>query len=106
MISDERMTKALTFLAETDESSADLKTDVARKEYALDLAKRRLYLESSGAVEERKAKAEVSDVVQLAVEAHLKAIVAFERVRAKRTTEAMIVDTWRSVNANRRSGNV
>lgn len=106
MITEDRCSKALRYLTDTDESSADLKTDVARKEYALDLAKKRVFLVADGAVEQRKAIAEVSQDVQTAVESHLKAIVAFERVKAKRTTEALIVDTWRSVNANRRSGNV
>lgn len=106
MISDERMTKALTYLVDTDESSADLQTEVVRKEYVLDLVKKRMFLTADGGVEQRKAIAEVSDDVQNAVAEHLKAIAAFERVRAKRKTEAMIVDTWRSVNANRRSGNV
>lgn len=106
MIPDARCNKALHYLADTDESCAELKTDVLRREYALDLAKKRVFLLAAGNIEERKATAETSNDVQTAVVEHLKATVAFEKVRAKRTTEAMIVDTWRSVNANRRSGNV
>lgn len=106
MIPDNRCSKALHYLADTDEECAVLKTDVQRKEYALDLAKRRVFLVADGNIEERKARAECSPDVQTAIAAHLDALVAFERVKAKRATEAMIVDTWRSVNANRRSGNV
>lgn len=106
LIPDARCSKALHYLADSDEECALLKTDVLRKEYVLDLAKKRVFLVADGNIEERKATAECSADVQAAVEAHLKATVAFERVRAKRATEAMIVDTWRSVNANRRSGNV
>lgn len=107
IVTDERCQKAIDYLVKTDEESAELKTDVARKEYALDLAKKRMYLESEGKnVEERKATAEISMDVQLSVEAHLKAMVTFEKVKARRVTAALIVDTWRSVNANRRSGNV
>ena len=106
MISEKRCAKALSFLATTDERVADLKTDVARQEYMLDLVKKRVFLTADGGVEERKAVAEVSTEVQVAVEVHLNAMVKYERMRAKRTTEALIVDTWRSVNANRRSGNL
>jgi len=106
VVTDERCNRALQYLAKTDEDCAVLKTEVLRKEYVLDLAKKRVFLISDGNIEERKATAEVSGDVQGAIEAHLKATLAFEKVRAKRATEAMIVDTWRSVNANRRSGNV
>jgi hypothetical protein len=107
IVSDERCSKAIDYLVATDEPCAKLKTDVAAREYALDLAKKRMFLESEGSsVEARKATAEVSMDVQFAVEAHLKAIVAFETVRARRATAAMIVDTWRSCNSNRRVGNL
>lgn len=106
MIKDSRCSVALHYLADTDEACAELKTDVARKEYALDLAKKRIFLEATGNVEERKAQAEVSAQVQSAVIAHLEATLAYEKLRAKRTTEALLIDTWRSVNANRRTGNI
>lgn len=106
IIDDQRCQKAIDYLIKTDELSAQMKTDVAAKEYALDLAKKRVFLTADGNVEERKAIAETSADVQTAVEAHCKSLLAFERVRARRTTAALIVDTWRSVNANRRSGNV
>jgi hypothetical protein len=104
MVTDERCTKALTYLAETDQLAAELKTDVARKEYAADLARKRVFLTADGNNEERKAIAEVSVDVQTAEDEFAKATLAYERVRAKRTTEAYIIEVWRSVNANRRQG--
>jgi hypothetical protein len=106
IVSDGRCQKALDYLIHSDEDCAKLKTAVAEKEYMLDLAKKRVFLSAEGNIEERKAIAEVSNDVQEAVLAHLKALVAFEQVKARRTTAALLVDTWRSVNANRRTGNI
>lgn len=106
ILSDERCSKALRYLTETDESSADAKTDVARKEYAVELVKKRMFLTTEGSVEHRKALAETSPEVQAAIGELLNAIVAFEKVKAKRQTEALVVDVWRSVNAARRVGNI
>jgi hypothetical protein len=106
IVSDERCQKAIDYLVKTDEESAELKTDVARMEYSLDLEKKRAFLVADGNVEERKAHAELAPETQAAINAHLKALLAYERIRAHRTTAALVVDTWRSVNANRRVGNV
>lgn len=105
MIAEDRCSRALTYLATTDEPAAELKTDVARKEYAMDLARKRVFLTAEGNNEERKAQAETSDDVRKAFDAYTEALLAYERMRAKRATESMIVDVWRSVNANRRQGN-
>ena len=106
MIADERCGKALHYLASTDEDAAELKTEVARKEYLVELARKREFLSAEGSVEARKALAEVSDSVKQAQDNYLTALLSFEKIRAKRVTEALIVETWRSVNANRRAGNV
>jgi hypothetical protein len=106
MISDERCGKALTYLASTDEEAAELKVSVARKEYLLDLARRKVFLSSAGNIEERKAQAEMSSDVGSAMDEYLQSMLEHERVKAKRLTEALVVETWRSVNANRRIGNV
>jgi hypothetical protein len=106
MISDDRCSKALTYLAQTDETAAELKTQVARKEYLLDLARRKMFLGFSGSIEARKAQAEISKMVGEAMDEYLQAMLEHERVKSKRLTEALVVETWRSVNANRRIGNI
>lgn len=106
MISDDRCTKALQYLAETDVRSAELKADVARKEYAVDLARKRVFLVADGNNEERKATAETSQDVQTAHDKWVEAMLDYERVKAKRATESFVIEVWRSVNANRRIGNV
>ncbi len=101
-ISDERLQKALTYLAETDEESAMLKTDVERQEYIKKRTRAIGFLSAAGNVEERKAKAEVSDEVESAEHDYTRALQKHEAMAAKRKTEALIVEVWRSCNANRR----
>lgn len=106
MISEEQCENALKYLASTDETGAILKGNVARSEYLAKLARAKVFLLSEGSVEARKATAEVSTEVQKAEDDYCTAVVEFEKVRAKRATRELIVETWRSVNANRRHGNV
>ena len=53
----------------------------------------------------RKSHAEVDLSVQKAEDTRAKAIVAYEKVlRAKRQTEALIVEVYRTTEASRRQG--
>lgn len=107
IVGEERLEKALRFLAESDQISADLKAQVERHEYACKLARARMFLLSTeSSVEARKADAEKSHDVQDAEGKRCDCIQEFERLRAKRTTETLIVEVWRSVNANRRQGTI
>jgi hypothetical protein len=105
-ISDDRLEKALKYMATTDESAAELKADVERAEYRCKLARAREFVTADGSVEARKAVAEMSESVQQAEDQRCKAIVEFEKVKAKRQTEALIVEVWRTCSANSRQGNV
>jgi len=104
MITEDRLQKALTYLAETDEELAQLKANVERAEYLKKRVRAAVFLSASGPVEERKAKAEVSQEVENIERDYTRALVAYEHIAAKRKTEALIVDVWRSINANRRQG--
>lgn len=105
MISDERLSKALTYLAETDEEAAMLKANVERGEYIKKRVRAAEFLSADGkSVEERKAKAEVSKEVEAAEHDYTRALQAYEHIAAKRKTEALVVDVWRSISANRRQG--
>jgi L-lactate utilization protein LutB len=106
VIQEDRCARALAYLAETDEKAAELKAQVARKEYGAKLARSKVFLVSEGSVEARKAMAETSQDVQQAEGELADSILEFEKVKAKRATEELIVDVWRSVSANRRQGNV
>ena len=102
MISTDRLQKAMTFLAETDEPCANLKADVARKEYLTKLAEAKAFHLTEGSVEARKAEAKASLGVQEAYDVYFKMIAEYERLKAKRETETLVVEVWRSLNANRR----
>lgn len=106
MISNERLTQALTYLASTDSDLAMLKVEMHRKEYLCGIARAREFLAADGNIPERKAKAEVSEEVVNAENARLFAMGEYEKLRAKRETEVLIVECWRTEQANRRAGNL
>lgn len=106
MISPARLEKALTYLAETDEVCASHKAEVARSEYMAKVADAMAFKLAEGNNEERKVEARLAQPVIEAWEKHFKAVQAYETIRAKREREILIVDVWRSLNANRRTGQV
>ena len=106
MISLERLEKSLTFIAETDEKAAELKTNVERAAYKLKRTKAILYIHEDGAVELRKAKAEQATETIEAEAEFLHAHQLSEALQNKRKTEFLIVDVWRSLNASKRHGNI
>jgi len=102
MITEDRLTKALTYLAHSDEDCAARKAEVARTEYIAKLHEAIGFKAATGTVDERKADAKVSS--QKYWFDHFEAIKNYEQMRAKRELEALVVDVWRSINANRRQG--
>lgn len=104
MISDERRDKAIRYLAETDGEMAELEGETMRREFMFELVKDRVYLTEDGNVETRKAKSRVAAESSKAHEEWIQAVVAFKRIKAKRETERVIWETWRSENSNRRVG--
>jgi hypothetical protein len=100
------MEKALAFLATTDEKAAELKTQSLRMEYVVDLARKRIFLTENGSIEQRKALAETHPDVQEAIGNYLDSVAEYEKVKAKRATEELVIEAWRSVNANLRRGNI
>jgi hypothetical protein len=98
------MSKALQYLATTDEPCANLKAEVARKEYLCKLAESKAFMLADGPIEKRKAEAKSSLPVQEAQDEYFQAIAEFEKVKAKRETESLVCEVWRSLNANRRQG--
>jgi hypothetical protein len=63
-------------------------------------------LGNDGSVEDRKQAMRLDSDVKAAWEAHFQAVVNFEQLKARREREVLVVDLWRSVNANRRAGNI
>ncbi len=103
-VSQERLERSLKFLAETDEPAAEAKTAVERASFKLKKVKAAIIQHEEGAMELRKAKAENSPEADQAGMEYLDAYLESEKLHNKRKTEQLIVDVWRSLNANRRQG--
>lgn len=104
MISDERAEKALRYLAETDLPCAEAKANAERMEFKAKAIRHALFLHSTGTVAERQAKAETDDAYEDAMGEYLKAVSEYSHMMNKRDTEHIVLDTWRTIQANRRRG--
>ena len=101
---EERMSRALAFLAETDAEFADVRVQVLRTEYLVDVAESLAFKLLEGGVEERKKAAKANPEVQQKFEEHLQAVRHFEFLRARRKRAELSFEMYRSLNANRRQG--
>lgn len=106
MISDDRLQAAMVYRAETDLTCAELETEVARQEFKIKQIKAQVFLHSEGTVDARKAEAELSEATLDAEENYLQAMQDFKAMKYKRETENQVIELWRSLNANRRQGNI
>jgi hypothetical protein len=107
VLNESRVTDALHYLAGSDELVASLKSNVARTEYMAKLQESMAYKAIPiGSVEDKKAEAKMQPQAIAAWNAHFEAVTEYEKVRARREREVLVIDVWRSINANRRVGNV
>lgn len=106
MISEDRLQKALTYLAETDQPSAESKARVKALEQRRKTVKGLAFLGSSGTMAEKEAKAYASQEYQDIVNEYENAVADAELYANKRKTEELIIEVWRSINAGRRKGNI
>ena len=96
----------MRFLASTDEEAAELKANVDRTEYKAKAMKAACFRMLEGTVADREAESLGNGAVQEAYEGHFKAIRDYQAVANKRALQVLIVEVWRSLQANRRVGNV
>lgn len=101
---EERMSRALAFLAETDAEFADCRVSVLRTEYLMEVAESLAFKLLEGGVEERKKAAKTMPEVQTKFEEHMVAVRHYEFLRARRKRAELIFEMYRSLNANRRQG--
>lgn len=107
IVSESRAKQAITCLAETDESAAAAKAymeEMKNKEKTI-LGIAILESELSGQ-QAKEAEARSSEAYKDWQKKYHDAVYNYELARNKRTTEALIIEMWRSENANRRVGNV
>ena len=99
------VSRALDFLASTDEEFAGLKGNMRRCEYLLKHHKAVAQIESgekTAAGKEMQAYA--SDEYLAAVEELRDAIYEYETVNAKRQRAVLTIEVWRRLNAARKQG--
>jgi hypothetical protein len=106
LISEDRLQKALTYLAETDEPAAGLRADVERAEFKAKAVKDAVFLTLEGSVAERNALASTNKEYAKAMDDYFAALRASEAVRNKRSTESIVIEAWRSLNSGRNKGNI
>ena len=104
LVSDDRMEKALTYLAETDEPAALARAKAERLKVYGKTAKAYGFLDATGTVAEREAISVTTKPYLKWLEDLESAIMDSEQYSNKRSTEAGIREVWRSLNANRRQG--
>jgi hypothetical protein len=106
LITQSRLQKALTYLAETDEPAAALRADVERAEFKAKALRDTVFLHVEGTVAERNSTAGTHSTYYDAMEVYFAALKASEAMKNKRATESIVIDTWRSLNSGRNKGNI
>jgi len=102
----ERVEKAVHFMTVTDEQLAQLKVKHERDKRKAKRVWSALYERMDGAVELRKAQAEIHPEYQTAQAAEMTALLEFEKLRNKRDTAQLVIDFWRSWNKARNEGQI
>ena len=105
-LTDDRAEKAMRYLASTDEEAANLRALAEIAEAKAKAVRDSVFMLSEGTVAERQAIAGSCEQYREAMAEYFDALRAYDAVRNKRTTEAILIECWRSVQANRRAGNV
>lgn len=107
VVSEDRVDQAMQYLAETDLEVAHWKGAVLRSEHMIDVAESLAYKSiTEGTVEDKKRAVKLVPEVRAAYEDHFKAVVEFEKIKARRAREVLVIDLFRTVEASRRVGTV
>ena len=108
MITEKRLENSLTFLAETDETSAEASANVKYLERLIK-RKKALYITGETTLKSISAKEQgfyASDTYKNAVEEQFQAEVKASTLENKRDKEGMIIDLFRTLEASRRKHNI
>lgn len=106
-VSEDRIGAVLDFLARNDDVFAELKVATSRTEYLAKLEEAMIYKTIAvGSVEDKRSEAKISPKVMAKWDEHYSALIAYEKMRAKRERAVLLIDLYRTVEASRRQGNV
>lgn len=103
IVSDKNVSDALAYLAIDPHPVALARKDVTDSENARKESYAKAFLEASGNIEERKAKAEINLSTIDTKAAETKDILELERHRARTRAADMLLEIWRTENANARA---
>ena len=98
MVSDDRAEKALKYLVETDEPCA-----MAQSHWE---ALHQLRHQAEGYSVKEKSETKLDGSFLEFVEKVEEAKYTYLKMKNKRNTEALIIETWRTESANKRKGNI
>jgi hypothetical protein len=103
IVSDKNVTDALTYLADDPHPIARARKALTDAEGRSKQTFARIFLCESGSVDARKAAAEVHTAYQEAKAEEAEAVLEFERHKSRVRAAEMIIEIWRSENANARA---
>ena len=98
--------KSLCYMVDTDEEAARAKALYDGLYEQRKTIKAIQFLKATGSAAERTERAYASEEYQEHLQLIKDAQVEFEILRNKRTSNAQVIDMWRSVNSNQKKGNI
>tara|TARA_R100001530_G_scaffold66510_1_gene47568 strand:+ start:747 stop:1073 length:327 start_codon:yes stop_codon:yes gene_type:complete len=108
MITEERLEKALTYLSDTDEQSAEASANVKYLDRLLK-RKKALFITSDKNLKSISAKEQgfyASEIYENAINEQFNAEVKASTLENKRDKEILVIDLFRTLEASRRKGNI
>lgn len=96
--------EAMNYLVNTDFICADAKVNAERWKYVSKRKRSHVIITESGTGPVKNAKAEIADEVVKADDEYFKCLQEFEQMSARRKTMQLVVEVWRTEQANMRKG--
>lgn len=103
IVSDRNVSDALTYLSDDPHPLARARHELTLAENKTKEAFAEAFLDAEGSVDARKSAAELSEIYVSAKSAEADAQLSFERHRSRVKAAEMIIEVWRSENANVRA---
>lgn len=103
IVSDKNVSDALAYLADDPHPLALARKDVTDAENKAKQAYARAFLDADGSVDARKAQAELAPEYVEAKRDEADAILDLERHKSRAKAAEMLLEIWRSENANARA---
>jgi hypothetical protein len=98
------ISRALKYLAQTDEQYAKETARVKALEHEVKTIKALSFLDADGTMAEKEAKSSSSESYRAWINTYENAVADRETTAAKRKRAELTIEVWRSLNANRRQG--